>query len=100
MALNKRHGEHGRHEGQDAGGAIEKEQRPIQIEFPHQRSEGTLLLGRAHELVEIGEGVEDDVQPGQADEADHERLQELPKQIAIHNRRPAQPGARLRLRSI
>ncbi len=83
VPLNPGDREHGRDHGQDGAGAIEEVDRPIGVEAAHQLQQVAVLLGVAHELVEIAEGVEDDIQPGQAAPANEEHLHELSQQVAV-----------------
>ncbi len=42
-----------------------------------------MLFGIQHEIVQVAEAVDHDVQSRQAAEADHERAQELMQQVTV-----------------
>jgi hypothetical protein len=50
-----------------------------------ERQHGAHLPAAAHEMIEIREDIEDNVQPRQAQETNDERLDELPQQVPVDN---------------
>ena len=45
-----------------------------------------MLAGVIDEVVEVAEGIDHDVQPDEAHQADHEHLDELAQHVAIDDR--------------
>jgi hypothetical protein len=57
--------------------------RTVDVEPEHGSQQIAFLLGELHEFVEIAEGIEHDIQAGQAAKADHKHGAELPQQVTV-----------------
>ena len=61
VPLKQSAGKHGGDQGQHAAGAVEKADRLVAIILPHDGPEAAMVAGEALEIVEVAEGIDDDI---------------------------------------
>ena len=75
-----------RDQREHAAGAIEERDRAIGVIDGHDAEQVAVLVGVIDEVVEVAEGIDHDVQPDQAEQADHQHLHELAQHVAVDDR--------------
>src|SRR5690606_40875688 len=85
-------------QAQYAARQIEKDDRFEKVEGAHQPHQAAFLLGALHEAIEVGECVENDVQPGQAEETNEQDRDKLPQNVAVDDLDVRHPKSSLTIR--
>src|SRR5689334_21179164 len=89
VSLDPRDREHHGNQRQDPARAVKKCDAAIRVVLAHDLDQTAVLAGVVDEVVEVAEGIDHDVQPDQAHQADDEHLDELAQQVAINDREHA-----------